>query len=408
MVLVGYSDSEGSDTEDPKPVPTASKPTPASKSSNNFTIDKANPSKIRVNLSSSIPQNPSDREDGEPAAKRARIGGGGGGAFSGFNAMLPAPKRDNEKLAPTSTNGNKAPARKVFSLKTGAEPAFSRESDAEMKTFFAEQEQERAHDIGRSQQEDYWMDTIPSEIPKPSFVTESKPSQTVGKPFMFKPLSVSRGPKKKKPISQIAKGVNLPVERSSKVSPTVTEAAAEYHTEDTPKSAPSSKPKISLFSSGPAELPPDPDSEYNQEDEEDEIVELLDDDASAYGNHGNNLHPPVSNQPESLTSIAESLNLNPAERRRLLGRKAYNSSSTSNDNSHKIITFNTDTEYATNQVLNASADASAQHNPVRAIAGGKHSLKQLVANAQGQKEALEESFAMGRRNKREAGTKYGW
>ena len=52
--------------------------------------------------------------------------------------------------------------------------------------------------------------------------------------------------------------------------------------------------------------------------------------------------------------------------------------------------------------------ASVQHNPVRPIAPGKHTLQQLVNVASNQREALEESFATGRRNKKEAGAKYGW
>jgi hypothetical protein len=48
------------------------------------------------------------------------------------------------------------------------------------------------------------------------------------------------------------------------------------------------------------------------------------------------------------------------------------------------------------------------HNPVRSIAPGKHSLKQLVNAAQSQKDALAESFAKGYQNRKEAGSKYGW
>lgn len=405
MVLVAYSDSEGSDAEVSTPLPAPSKPTPATKSSTNFTIDKANPSKIRVNLSSSLPQSTTDREDGEPSAKRARTSGAGG-AFSGFNAMLPAPKRDNVKPGTTNMNGNKLPARKVFSLKTGAEPAFSRESDAEMKDFFAEQEQDHAQDVGGSGGKENGTTTIPNDIPKPSFITESNLPQTTGKAFMFKPLSVSRGPKKKKTISQLTKGITPPIERTAKSSTTTTQTTPENTSTNINSTSSVSNPKISLFSSGPSELPPDPepDESYGDQDEEDEIVEILDDPLTT-GANGNYMSS-SSAQPESLTSIADNLNLTAAERRQLLGRKGQIDSMVKD--SHNIITFNTDTEYATNQALNASADASVQHNPVRAIAGGKHSLKQLVANAQGQKEALEESFAMGRRNKREAGTKYGW
>ena len=107
-------------------------------------------------------------------------------------------------------------------------------------------------------------------------------------------------------------------------------------------------------------------------------------------------------QAQSLEAIASDLNLSAAARRQLLGRHGPPSSTAIN-----IVNFNTDAEYAANEILRASGDV-VQHNPVRAIASGKHSLKQLVNAATGQKEALEESFATGKRNKKEAGNKYGW
>jgi hypothetical protein len=144
MVLVAYSESEGS--EDEKAQTQARKETHPSttKQDSKFTVDKSNPRKIKVNLQETKAEATNggryggpDGPDGEPAAKRPRIGGGGG--FSGFNSMLPAPKRDTQ-----TTNGariaSKGTARKVFSLKTGAEPGFSRESDAELKELFAGQD----------------------------------------------------------------------------------------------------------------------------------------------------------------------------------------------------------------------------------------------------------------------------
>jgi hypothetical protein len=86
----------------------------------------------------------------------------------------------------------------------------------------------------------------------------------------------------------------------------------------------------------------------------------------------------------------------------LFGRKPGTAS-----NAVNVINFNTDQEYAANEVLRASGE-QVQHNPVRAPPSGKHSLKQLVSMATGQKDALEESFAAGRQNKKEAGSRYGW
>jgi hypothetical protein len=72
-----------------------------------------------------------------------------------------------------------------------------------------------------------------------------------------------------------------------------------------------------------------------------------------------------------------------------------------------LVNFNTDQEYAHNEELRASGE-TIQHNPLRTVQPGKHSLRQLVSAASTQKDALEESWAAGRRNKKEAGNKYGW
>jgi hypothetical protein len=66
-----------------------------------------------------------------------------------------------------------------------------------------------------------------------------------------------------------------------------------------------------------------------------------------------------------------------------------------------------DKEYAANEELRAKGE-TVQHNPVRAIAPGKHSLRQLVNAASSQQDALEEKFMTSKRNKKEAGSKYGW
>lgn len=370
MVLVGYSDSESSEGED---VPKQStKPAPKS-APTNFAVDKSNPKKIRVNLTENT-ASATEREDGEPAAKRPRVGAG---VFSGFNAMLPPPKRDN--LASASKNASKASTRKVFSLKTGAEPAFSRESDAELKEIFDGSDQS--------------AETIPTSIPKPVMPTEPSTTTSLpiqGKPMMFKPLSVSRNNKKKKTASHL-----MPV-----MTPSTTQAASgpsnATRKEQTVEKSPEPSKKISLFSSGRTELLPDVIEEHDPQEnaDEDEIVELLDESTTS-------AHPSALNfnQSESLSDIASSLNLSAAEKRQLFGRNGNTGS--------KIINFNTDAEYAANQA-HIAAGEQVQHNPVRAIASGKHSLKALVASAQGQKDALEESFASGRRNKREAGSKYGW
>ena len=112
--------------------------------------------------------------------------------------------------------------------------------------------------------------------------------------------------------------------------------------------------------------------------------------------------PPVS---QSLDDIAGELNLSAAERRQLFGRqKGRNHGAQA---ATRIINFNTDQEYLHNEELRAAGE-QVVHNPVRSIAPGKHSLKQLVNAAQSQKEALEESFAQGKSNRAEASSRYGW
>lgn len=404
MVLVNYSDSEGSETESTlTPIPTTTtKPTAPNP---NFAVDRSNPKKIRVNLTGSLPPPTStDADDGQPPAKRPRTGAG---AFSGFNAMLPAPKRDGMNTKTTSTNGTgaSAPARKVFSLKTGAEPAFSRDSDAELRDLFAQDGGLRAEDSG-----------IPSSIPKPKSTEERIETPAPGpgsgpasaKPFMFKPLSVARNTKKKKTAAAKSTAATSGTPHSNAVQTTsIQQNAAPQKPPDASKEVvPQKKEKITLFSSGPAALPPDVDDmQAGAEDEdadEDEIVELLDEDPGASFSHIQQT-PSTVDQPESLDSIADSLHLSAAERRQLLGR----GKGTASVSAGRVINFNTDAEYIANQQMNAAGE-QVQHNPVRAIAPGKHSLKSLVASAQGQKEALEESFASGRKNKMEAGAKYGW
>jgi hypothetical protein len=380
MALVGYSDSEGSDAELPpqtqidKPAVPAPETASASATASSFTINKANPRKIQVKLFDT----PTNGEtDGEPAPKRPRIGGGGGGAFGGFNALLPAPKRDSDAKAAAS----KPAARKVFGLKTGAEPGFSREADAEMRRLFAEE------DGGNKYAPNEDDATIPRSIPEK---TASIEPATKGNPFMFKPLSVARGHKKKKPKRQVEPSTQA----DSLKTGGATTSASVTPVEPTPPPK-----KVSLFGMDDPETVPS----FPEADEEDEIVEVLDEPVEADTFYSSTAA--ASDQPQagqSLDFIASDLNLSKAERRQLFGRRGQAGVTATN-----VVNFNTDQEYAANEELRASGE-QIQRNPVRSIAPGKHSLKQLVNAATGQQEALEESFATGRRNKKEAGNKYGW
>jgi hypothetical protein len=155
-------------------------------------------------------------------------------------------------------------------------------------------------------------------------------------------------------------------------------------------------------------------SEYNpimlqqdepEEDEDDEYV------AGSYQEQSF-APPPTSTStanntrsPQSVQSLTSDLNLSEADMRQLFGRKGKGSQALPVN--IQIQSFNTDAEYAANNSLIAKGE-TISHNPVRGIAPGKHSLKQLVNAAATNKEALEEHFATGQRNKREAGARYGW
>ncbi|PKX99018.1 PRCC domain-containing protein [Aspergillus novofumigatus IBT 16806] len=403
MALVSYSDSEASDSEQETKVTQQSNrsqaPTPANppkpSSGANFVI--------RVALPEIKPENPTADGEGEPARKRVKTGGGG--AFSGFNALLPPPKRTN--VTAEKDRKTAAPARKVFSLKTGAAPGFDREADEEFR-------REQAFDSLAGDGDD-------ETIPKPGSLRSGQPGDNnaataqvdgekkeelklKGNPMMFKPLSVGRASQKKK--KQPAKAASS----SSLTTANETTALQSSHTSNEQPAQPAlpapQKPKISLFSLSTEETTtskmPEPQAQAATYEP---LVYTTDLEATPAGPEPEPEPATAPSQPptdQTLDNIADDLNLSRAQRRQLFGRNADPSKS-------RILHFNTDKEYIANQELAHQTDlAAAQHNPVRAIAPGKHTLQQLVNAASTQREALEESFAAGRRNKKEAGSKYGW
>ena len=401
MVLVSYSDSEESDAEPvkvPTKVPTA--PASASKPTTTFSVDKSNPRKIRVNLQESVSAGSSEEQiTDEPSSKRQRIAGGS--AFSGFNSLLPAPKRGGQQ--PHSNNDKaKSQPRKVFSLKTGAEPGFSRESDTELRQLFSERDNSDATEHGDGTKPVVAPSTSPAQRATPDLGPQGSATKT-GNPMLFKPLSVARKPQKRKSAPSAAAGVIPP------------------QTASTPKvadPAPQTKPKVSLFaaSSGRDTAPEtalaaDAQYEpfvYENRGQESDINKSLDTslesgfDTAADSVANSSGATPAASGLQSLDTIASDLNLDTNARRQLFGRKGDKAGVAVN-----VVNFNTDKEYAANEALRNSGE-QVQHNPVKAPASGKHSLKQLVNMASGQKDALEESFASGKRNKKEAGSKYGW
>lgn len=436
MALVSYSDSEASESESEKKIETSPKreskepaapPTNAFKPSTKHAagsfqplVDRSNPRKIRVALPEIKPEDGVGGEgDGEPARKRAKIGGGN--AFAGFNSLLPPPKRTAQNAAAAAT-GNKdgdnktaAPARKVFSLKTGAEPSFDREADAEMRRDQALNGSSAGAD-----------DDIPAAgslrggegAAEPEQPEKKEEPKLKGNAMMFKPLSVARNQQKKKPAMAAAAragtdGLGKAAE-SKKAAAAEAQPAASAASSTTPAPAPP-KPKVSLFSISSEERATPSDTLVQQtQGTYQPLVYNKEPDGPPSGPEPEpavpetELIPPPQAMPsddqsaaQTLDNIANDLNLSHSERRQLLGRQSASSKS-------KILTFDTNKEYAANQQLSQTDLAAAQHNPVRAIAPGKHTLRQLVNAANSQREALEESFAAARRNKREAGSKYGW
>lgn len=394
MALVSYSDSEGSEDEEPRNPTRQNEPTaPTTQPSTSFAVDKSNPRKIQVKLQETKVDASGSvgAYADEPSPKRQRIGRG---TFGGFNSMLPAPKRENKvQNASVSTKGQ---PRKIFSLKTGAERGFDRESDAELRQLFAEQHAD-LNSSGRNRTEN----EHPLPVSHVGFVSPSAsiPPTSGAKP-MFKPLSVARKPPKKISSTRVANTLTTEIR-----------AAANPAPEEIPQPA----PKVNLFSTNvdlqthaklaamTAEYQPlvyEVDEENRVEPNPDVISEEAHTGGPGNGVEHGKSHVP--NGPQSLDTIASDLNLSASARRQLFGRKPGTAS-----NAVNVINFNTDQEYAANEVLRASGE-QVQHNPVRAPPSGKHSLKQLVSMATGQKDALEESFAAGRQNKKEAGSRYGW
>ena len=105
--------------------------------------------------------------------------------------------------------------------------------------------------------------------------------------------------------------------------------------------------------------------------------------------------------PNSLSAIADDIGLSAAARRQLFGRNKDAAAAAN------ILHLNMEEEYARNEEIRAQGQA-VEHRAVKAVAPGKHSLQQLVNVASTQKEALEDAWAEGKRNKAEGGSRYGW
>ncbi|KAF2248312.1 hypothetical protein BU26DRAFT_520022 [Trematosphaeria pertusa] len=417
MNLIAYSDSEESANEAPSAPKPAAKP--ASKPAFQKVVDRSKPGKIKLNLPGASRTQPEkdDIEAEAPPAKKARTGGG---AFSGFNAMLPAPKKPAPSAAAGGATSGKRGLGKGLgagvNLKTGAEPAFKREPKV------AEDEyDENGNPVKKEpmQKEDFraLLNLPPPKtetkiesapLQKPDLAQAEQPPEVkpAAKP-KFVPMSVSRGKKKKPMVPRPA--VAAPEEGKPGTASALKSSTGE------PKGP--AKPKVSLFSlSQDAEAPTRSQANgsyqpllYGFEEEDDDDAARADGAFEAQTTHqttqdASSVSQRTPGASNDLANIASELNLSEAERRQLFGRKGHGPDLSA----AKITEFNTDTEYAHNEMLRQQGE-TVQHNALKSITGtGKNSLRSLVNVATTQKDALEEHFAQGRRNKKEAGNKYGW
>lgn len=396
MVLVEYSDSENSDTE----LHSKSHSPPGDnaklhKAAFHKVVDRSNPHKILVNLSEqSKPIDLKEEDATEPLAKKAKLGSS---SFSGFNSILPTPKKSSTLgREGGATDRHKTRLRSGVNLKTGATPGFDRGGPVVEETYGSDEI--RKEETSNLESITSSSVNAPPISSKESIDHAKSEPNLKGNAMIFKPLSVTRKTKKKPSLTKNKELYLVPAQTPVSTSKSESES------------------RISLFSAAAIEPAPVVNLSFNGQ------YQPLIHGPSASGtttsaafSEGQAIpdaptedmgHTPQdfrgsNNTPQSLSTIAEDLNLSTSAKRQLLGRHR------SDPLKVNLVNFNTDQEYATNEILRQAGE-QVQHNPVRAIAPGKHSLKQLVNAVSSQKEALEEHFATGKRNKKEAGSKYGW
>ena len=398
MALVDYGSSEDSGSEEQQSSGRAkSKPRNPAKPTFHKLVDSSNPNKIKVNLSQSNEDlEEKDSTDGPPP-KRAKIGARVGGGLKDFNSILPAPKRAAASIA----LGRGGLGRGV-NLKTGSTPVFTREPMPVEQNEEEDSELLSGKDLSGLPEGKPIIDHPPttSSMMEDEVSTERAKKKTT----MFRPLSVVRKPQKKKPpLGPDSDGRPVSTKPSDTTNNSVRKVATEMslfssHTDSSdhdvsnPHTSSSGAYKPMLYQ---------PSTDSTEHSDLAASLELSKSDPLS-GDVG--VATSAINGDQSLDAIATSLNLTPSQKRQLLGRDAAKSSA----QAIKVTNFNTDAEYAANEELRQSGEV-VQHQAIRPIAGGgKHSLKQLVSSAVGQKDALDEKFAEGSRNRKEGAGRYGW
>ena len=405
MALVDYSGSESdSDIETKAKTPEPAKPKPNSnKPAFQKVVDRSNPHKIKVSLPEPARTKTEDGDDDSgPPKKRAKVGSGG---MSGFNSFLPAPKRTTAPNAEPGAGGiRRGGLGSGVNLKTGAAPGFSREPAPSLDENLGWDQSA----TGDTEVESPGPNLAPTSEERRTDLTASEAvTQPKKKSTMFKPLSVvnKKAPKKRFPPAD------------SQHTPGSTNEGTLQQ--------PNARPKASLFSTGEEANEASSNASSTKRTYQPMVYHADksttmpaakpypegDNTPQDYAAVDSTYSQDQTTQPQlqSLDAIATDLNLSASAKRQLLGRH-HNTSNTHPSQPStipNIVNFNIDEEYAANELLRQAGE-TVQHNPVRGIAPGKHSLKQLVNAASNQKDALEEHFASGRRNKKEAGSRYGW
>lgn len=394
MALVGYSDSEESDHETTSVTPTTTsttKQTGLSKPAFQPLVDTANPHKIRVILpdattSSSVSYE--DQYDVEaPPSKRVKSSS----AFSDFNSLLPAPKEvvtpGTLKVAAIHSGRPRGLGLgRGVHLKTGAAPAFIRQMEPEQSY-----DHSSSHDSEPDPQQAYIKG---AEEVGPA--TERKPVVAT----MFRPLSVNRKTLKKKKVMAVGAvpAQIVPMEMGRLERRQSLQATSDHLKNE---GATRLIVRKSLFAVDEDDLLT-PIDEF-KDDLETQSLDQHNDRAATQDHTEKSISPITVAQTNgnSLQSLAAQLGLTASQRRQLFGRGG-------NPTESQITQFSLAAEYQHNNKLMQDQNTAPAHNPVRSIAPGKHSLQQLMNAAANQKDALEESFASGRKNKKDAGSKYGW
>ncbi|KAI5778672.1 mitotic checkpoint regulator, MAD2B-interacting-domain-containing protein [Geopyxis carbonaria] len=371
-MLVDYSDSDASDTEvqntnaAPAPVRTsppkntgslaALLPKPKGRKNKDASAVDQGPKKIIVNLPKI-----SDEEFNQPPTKKARIGGGGG---SGLSAMLPAPKRSSaakaNPVAPPVPSSSKAPESGI-------------KDETKMEGIKSTEDKEGPNEKSKS------------KATNTTFV----PQSVARKPIQ--PMSAFR--KKAAATATSSVGIMNKVPAKPKVSlfgsaPIIT---GSNRRPKAPKAVTAREYKpIMLESTKPASRPLDDTDVFGEAGLDDSsTLESKNTDASE-------VRPA-----NDLDSVAREIGLDDAAMRHMYGRRGRQ------DQQITFANFSVDEEYRQNE-RDRALGLAEEVKPVRAILPGKHQLRTLLSTAQMQKGALEESFAAGKRNRKEAGTKYGW